>query len=264
MGTGEISGDTARRANSAGLAALRAGDGAAAVAAFAQATAADPAAGALWRNLAHAHRLTGNAGEERAALNRALGLDRTDFVAQLRLAQLLERQGEALAALTAWSGALQLAERLPETPPALTAELAVGRGYVAGLTARLGAASDAALAPLAGRLDPTGLGRQPHLVEEVPDGLRCGAGAALQQRPLMRSRLPLHGEGAELADLAPPGGVVIAADPDHPPSPLALNLRFADRHPLHNGGGYNAVADWGCIHFAYIAAERCEKAESRA
>ena len=156
MGTGEISGDTARRANSAGLAALRAGDGAAAVAAFAQATAADPAAGALWRNLAHAHRLTGNAGEERAALNRALGLDRTDFVAQLRLAQLLERQGEALAALTAWSGALQLAERLPETPPALTAELAVGRGYVAGLTARLGAASDAALAPLAGRLDPTG------------------------------------------------------------------------------------------------------------
>ena len=156
MGTDEHPGDTARRANTAGLAALRAGDGAAAVAAFAEATAADPGAGALWRNLAHAHRLCGEAGAEHAALDRALNIDRTDFVAQLRLAQLLEREDRPVAALAAWSGALQLAERLPATPPALAAELVAGRGYVAGLTARLGAASDAALKPLVDKLDPTG------------------------------------------------------------------------------------------------------------
>jgi len=149
-------GENASRANAAGLAALRAGDGAGAVAAFAEATMADPGAGALWRNLAHAHRLAGNATEERTALDRALAIDRTDFVAQLRLAQWLEREGESLAALTAWSGALQLADRLPATPPALAAELAAGRSFVAGLSDRLGAASDAALAPLAARLDPTG------------------------------------------------------------------------------------------------------------
>lgn len=156
MGTGEHTGEIARRANTAGLAALRAGDGASAVAAFAEATTADPRAGALWRNLAHAHRLNGQQAEERAALTRALSIDRTDFVAQLRLAQLLERTGEAVAALAAWSGALQLAEQLPPAPPALAQELAAGRGFVAGLTARLGAASDAALAPLVARLDPTG------------------------------------------------------------------------------------------------------------
>ena len=156
MGTDEDRAEAARRANSAGLAALRAGDGPGAVRAFGSATAADPGAGALWRNLAHAFRLSGDAGSERAALQRALEIDRTDFVAQLRLAQLLEREGEALAALTAWSGALQLAERLPQTPPPLAAELAAGRGYVAGLTARLGAASDRAIRPIAARLDPTG------------------------------------------------------------------------------------------------------------
>ena len=63
MGTGEHAGEIARRANTAGLAALRAGDGASAVAAFVEATGADPLAGALWRNLAHAHRLTGHTAE---------------------------------------------------------------------------------------------------------------------------------------------------------------------------------------------------------
>ena len=147
--------ESARRANAEGLAALRAGDGAAAARAFTAATAADPAAGPLWRNLAHAHRLRGDAAAEKAALERALGLDRTDFTAQLRMAQLLERSGDEIAALTAWSGALSLAEALPAAPPPLAAELAAGRDFVAALRARLEAASEAALAPLAGGLDET-------------------------------------------------------------------------------------------------------------
>ena len=192
MGTDEDRGETARRANSEGLAALRGGDGAGAVRAFTQATAADPAAGALWRNLAHAHRLLGDPASERAALERALEIDRTDFVAQLRLAQLLEREGEALAALTAWSGTLQLAERLPATPPALMAELAAGRGYVSGLTTRLGAASDRALAPFAERLGPTGQRRMSAFVD-----LALGQPAGVPQ-PVRRRALPVSPGGRVL------------------------------------------------------------------
>ena len=145
----------ARRANADGLAALRGGDGAAAVRAFEAATQADPAAGPLWRNLAHAHRLTDDAAGERAALDRALALDRTDFAAQLRLAQLLEREGEEIAALQAWNGALQLASRMAALPPGLDGELDAGRRYVAALQDRLAAASEAALAPLGAGLDET-------------------------------------------------------------------------------------------------------------
>ena len=104
--------DTARQANAEGMAALRQGDAAAAIAAFTRATAADSAAGPLWRNLAHAHRLAGDPVGEEQALNQALSLDRTDFIAQLRLAQLLQRLGLETRALLAWAGAQQLAARL--------------------------------------------------------------------------------------------------------------------------------------------------------
>ena len=144
---------SAAQANAEGVAALRAGDGAAAALAFTAATSADPEAGPLWRNLAHAHRLTGDAAAERAALDRALSLDRTDFAAQLRLAQLLERGGEELEAMRAWTGALQLSAQVPSLPPQIAAELAAGEAYVARLQARLGEASDAALAPLTADFD---------------------------------------------------------------------------------------------------------------
>ncbi len=136
----------AQIANAEGMAALRAGQADRAIAAFAQATAADPAAGPLWRNLAHAHRLAGDAEGERAALDRALAIDRRDFVAQLRLAQLHQRQGEETQALMAWSGAQQLAGQFPALAPEIAAELAAGQDYCEGLRARLAEAAEAALA----------------------------------------------------------------------------------------------------------------------
>jgi aspartyl/asparaginyl beta-hydroxylase (cupin superfamily) len=147
--------EAARRANADGLAALRAGDAHAAARAFAVATTADPGAGPLWRNLAHAHRLAGDDAAERAALERALGLDRTDFAAQLRMAQLLQRVGDERAAMIAWNGALQLADRVPSKPPEVEGELAAGRAYFSELQDRLSTAGDAALAPLAERFDET-------------------------------------------------------------------------------------------------------------
>lgn len=136
----------AQIANAEGVAALRAGDAQGAVAAFARATAADPAAGSLWRNLAHAHRLAGAAEGERTALNQALAIDRRDFAAQLRLAQLHQRLGEETQALMAWSAVHQLAAALPAPSPDLAAELAAGQTYCDGLRARLAAAADAVLA----------------------------------------------------------------------------------------------------------------------
>ena len=137
---------SAHELNQSGMAALRAGDAAAAVAAFSRATAGDPAAGALWRNLAHAHRLAGDDAAERGALEHALSLDRTDFIAQLRMAQLLQRVGEETEALRAWSGVHQLASALPWHSPELAGELAAGAAYCDALRARLAAAADAALA----------------------------------------------------------------------------------------------------------------------
>lgn len=137
------------------MAALRAGDGPAAAAAFRQALSADAQAGPLWRNLAHALRLAGDDAAERDALDHALSLDRTDFVAQLRKAQNLERCGAETEALAAWSGALQLAQGIANPVPGLDDELAAGRRFVAAVQQRLGAGVDAALAPLEPRLDET-------------------------------------------------------------------------------------------------------------
>ncbi len=141
----------AQRANTEGMAAIRTGDGAAGVAAFRQATAADPQAIALWRNLAHAYRIAGDIAGERDALDHALALDRTDFTAQLRMAQLLQRLGDETAAFQAWNGVQQLAAQMPDVPPMLAAELAVGADYCAALRDRLTAAADAVLAVDASR-----------------------------------------------------------------------------------------------------------------
>ncbi len=135
--------EAARQANSEGLAAIRQNNAAAATDAFERATAADPLAGPLWRNLAHARRLAADDVGERAALDRALALDRTDFIAQLRLAQLLQRTDEETQALLAWSGVQQLAAQIPDLSPAILAEITAGAAYCEGLRARLYEATEA-------------------------------------------------------------------------------------------------------------------------
>jgi aspartate beta-hydroxylase len=134
--------ETAGRANSEGMAAIQAGDSAAAIAAFERATAADPTAGPLWRNLAHAYRLGGDDAAEEAALNRALSLDRLDFTAHLRMAQLLQRRSEETRALIAWGGVEQLAAGLPQISPSIEEELLHGSTYCNGLRAKLGEATE--------------------------------------------------------------------------------------------------------------------------
>lgn len=141
-----MSQEIAQAANAEGMAALRSGDSAMAVAAFARATAADPGAGPLWRNLAHAHRLAGDDAAERRALERALAVDRLDFTAQLRMAQLLQRTGEETAALVAWAGVQQLAAQMPQLSPQVAGELEAGEAYCTALRGRMAEAADGAIA----------------------------------------------------------------------------------------------------------------------
>ncbi|WP_295637628.1 aspartyl/asparaginyl beta-hydroxylase domain-containing protein [Novosphingobium sp.] len=143
----------AQEANAHGMAALRAGDHAAAAAAFGRATTADPTAIPLWSNLAHAYRLAGDGAGERFALERALSIDRTDFGPQLRMAQLLQRLGEETAALQAWSGAFQLAAQMPALAPAIEAEIAAGRAYCDALQGRIESRLDVAFDAVSGEWD---------------------------------------------------------------------------------------------------------------
>lgn len=129
---------TAEEANSAGLGALRNGNLDEAVRAFTLATELDPKSVALWSNLAHAHRLSGNDAAEGAALDRALALNQLDFGSQLRKAQLLQRTGQETAALIAWSGVQQLAAQQGLVfPPAVQAEMDAGAAYCRELQDRL-------------------------------------------------------------------------------------------------------------------------------
>lgn len=106
----------ARAANDAGMQALRRGDAADAVRHFTAAANADPAAAPLWMNLANAHRQLRDDDGERTALQRALDLDQLNFMAQVRMAQLSERTGDAADAHMRWAGVIQMATQLPQTP----------------------------------------------------------------------------------------------------------------------------------------------------
>lgn len=144
---------TAQELNAAGMQALKAGDFASAARHFERACAVDPTAVPLWRNLAHARRSDGDHEGERKALESALAIDRTDFGAWLRKAQLHQRLGEDGDGFHAWSGVLQLAAGLSQPGPGLLAELADGQAYVDGLRGRLDGAIGAGLAPVLGSLD---------------------------------------------------------------------------------------------------------------
>ncbi|MFM6931823.1 MAG: aspartyl/asparaginyl beta-hydroxylase domain-containing protein [Novosphingobium sp.] len=145
----------AQESNAVGMAALRIGDAAAALAAFTRAAQADPGALPLWINLAHASRLAGDDKAERAALDRALSLDRTDFTANLRMAQLLQRLEEETKALVAWGGVQQMATHMTNLSPQVLVELERGRAFTEALQSRLYERVDSALGKAAPSWDET-------------------------------------------------------------------------------------------------------------
>ncbi|MCW3797961.1 aspartyl/asparaginyl beta-hydroxylase domain-containing protein [Sphingomonas sp. BN140010] len=116
--------------NTRGLRALADGDLPLAVSSFARAAALDPGEPALCLNLAAAHRQAGDQDGEAAALRAALDIDRRHFLAQLRLAELRQRQGSLSEAAQHWAAVVQLAGGMDERPPLVADGLARGQRFL--------------------------------------------------------------------------------------------------------------------------------------
>lgn len=163
---------TPQEANAHGLAALRAGNPQAAIAFFNEAVAADPTAGSLWRNLAHACRLHGDSAGERAALDGALRVDARDLAALIRLAQWLERAGDRREAMIRWSGVVQLGEGLDSPSPELSDILVHARQYIAKQDAALAEPIRQRLAPRYRTFEQTSRRRADAFIEHALGGRR--------------------------------------------------------------------------------------------
>ncbi|MFC7536401.1 aspartyl/asparaginyl beta-hydroxylase domain-containing protein [Sphingomonas sp. GCM10030256] len=163
---------SAAAANSRGMAALQSGRFQDAAAAFREACVADPTSGALLRNLASAHRATGDDAAELQALEAALNIDRRDLIAWLRKAEVHQRLEQKGEALTAWSGAIQLAEPLKPWTGALAEALERGQRFCNGAVADLRTAVDRELDPLAAGLDETERRRSGAFVDMALGGRR--------------------------------------------------------------------------------------------
>ncbi|WP_085808986.1 aspartyl/asparaginyl beta-hydroxylase domain-containing protein [Sphingomonas sp. TZW2008] len=158
---------SSQEANARGLVALRGGDAAGARRYFEQAVDADPGAGSLWRNLAHACRLLDDAAAERAALDGALAIDARDLSALVRLAQWFERAGEEREAMLRWSGVIQLGEQVAEPSPDFVRLLDHARAYCAAQQERLAVPVQQALGGRVAALDQTGRRRAGAFVDHA-------------------------------------------------------------------------------------------------
>jgi aspartate beta-hydroxylase len=117
--------------NSLGVMAINRGDAEASAVFHARAAAADPTAGPLWLNLARAQREIGDDEGERVSLGRALDLNRLDFMALIRMAQLHERLGELGDAAPLWAGIVQIAPPPAQRNEGINAILAHARDFLA-------------------------------------------------------------------------------------------------------------------------------------
>ncbi|MET0269589.1 MAG: aspartyl/asparaginyl beta-hydroxylase domain-containing protein [Sphingomonas sp.] len=141
--------------NALGVQALASGDFAAAAALFTRAIAADGRAPELWMNLAKACREQGDDAGELRALEGALALDRVNFMALVREAELFDRTGETERAAERWSGVLTLAASAPADQGAAFAQLIDhARDRVAHHQARFAAVVDGGLAAARAAIAP--------------------------------------------------------------------------------------------------------------
>ncbi|MBB4153273.1 aspartyl/asparaginyl beta-hydroxylase (cupin superfamily) [Sphingomonas jinjuensis] len=151
-----IAPDNPQVLNARGMRAIADGDGAMAARVFAAAAERDPGQPILLINLATAERLRGDADAEAAALSRALDIDRLNFVAQLRLAELNQRRGDDTAAAVGWSGVVQMAAAMPDRPPMIEDALQRGRTFLAAHTAALDARINDAIGGALAAMGPDG------------------------------------------------------------------------------------------------------------
>ena len=129
-----------------GADALARDDAAAAAAHFQVACEREPGERSHWINLATACRTQGDGAGERGALEQVLGIDQTDLLALIRLAELHERLGEARAAAERWTAVLGLSRAISDPAPEFAAILTHAKSYVAEQQQAVVGAIDGALA----------------------------------------------------------------------------------------------------------------------
>ncbi|MEK6637769.1 MAG: aspartyl/asparaginyl beta-hydroxylase domain-containing protein, partial [Pseudomonadota bacterium] len=145
--------------NSLGVIAINAGDVEVAVDYHVRAAAADPTAGPLWLNLARAQREMGDDEGERVSLGRALDINRLDFMALIRMAQLHERLGELGDAAPIWAGIVQIAPPPAQRNEGINAILAHARDFLARQSSYYSEVLDVGLAADRAELDGAELRR---------------------------------------------------------------------------------------------------------
>jgi aspartate beta-hydroxylase len=146
--------DNPQLLNSRGMLALSMQDFPKAVRCFSAAAQADPREAALWMNLASACRGQGDVEGERGALDKALDIDQRLFMAQLRMAELCQRQGELAAAAERWRRALALSAHIETIPAPLASTLAAARVFVDTQMADFVDIIDTGLAPAIALANP--------------------------------------------------------------------------------------------------------------
>ena len=110
---------------------------------FSQAAEIEPREPALWMNLATAARQQGDAELEGAALDRALEIDRLNFMALLRTAELEERCERTSEAAVLWANVVQFASSMVDRAPIMDDAIRRGRAFLAAHRVSLASKFDA-------------------------------------------------------------------------------------------------------------------------
>jgi aspartyl/asparaginyl beta-hydroxylase (cupin superfamily) len=97
---------------------------------FTAAARADPGAAPLWINLATACRALDDDEGEQESLQKALSIDQLNFIAQLRMAELHERNERKAEAAISWGNVVQMAIGMHNRPPRVSEALAQGQAYL--------------------------------------------------------------------------------------------------------------------------------------
>ena len=221
-----------------------------------------------WINLATAHRSLGDSDRDRAALEQALGIDQTDLLALIRMAELHERLGEERPAAERWAAVIALSSNIKDPSPEFAEILAHAGQFVGSQQRKLVAAIDEAMASdLAGA------------TTRDARRMRTAADAWLGKRPIYSN----HCEGLHypflpadeyfdrehfpwLSELEAATETILAelkailADPDPGLTPY---ISLPPGVPANKWSGLDKSLDWGAFHL-WKEGERFDEACARA
>lgn len=141
----EIDSDEPTARNWLGADALARTDARSAAMHFESACKREPAEPSHWINLATAHRVLRDDEGERAALEKALGIDQRDLLALVRIAELHERLGEETQAAERWTAVLALSSTINDPSPEFIKILGHAKRFVRDQQGKLEETIDSAL-----------------------------------------------------------------------------------------------------------------------